>query len=473
MTRRSLTGWGRTSPTSADIVPAADASVVEDALGRAGRRGVLARGLGRAYGDAAQNAGGTVLSVTAQGASITIDQHGVASVSAATTIDDLIRAALPQGWFVPVTPGTRQVTIGGAVAADIHGKNHHVDGSFMSHVRSLSLITPTGARRLSSPDPLFWATAGGMGLTGVVVSAEVALTPVTTSRIAVDTERTADLEQTLTVMSDGDDRFRYSVCWIDCLTRGAHLGRSIVTRGDHAGVEALAPDAAEDPLAFAPRRPLPAPPWAPSGLLNVATITAFNEAWYRRAPRRERGAIQSIGQFFHPLDGIEGWNRAYGRRGFLQWQILIPFGSEETLRRIIERLASARCPSFVGVLKRFGPGNDGHLSFPGPGWTLALDMPVGPAALAPLLDELDDAVVSTGGRIYLAKDSRLRPELVEAMYPRLAEWRQIRSAADPQGVMNSDLARRLRLLDPQGAPPPAQPGSEPAGAGAGLNTLRL
>ncbi|HUZ44491.1 MAG TPA: FAD-binding oxidoreductase [Acidimicrobiales bacterium] len=465
MTRRSLTGWGRTSPTRAEVVAATDSVVVVNALNGAGRRGILPRGLGRAYGDAAQNAGGTVLSVTSLGGSITIDHQGVATVSAATTIDDLIRAALPQGWFVPVTPGTRQVTIGGAVAADIHGKNHHVDGSLMSHVRRLTLITPTGTRRLMPSDPLFWATAGGMGLTGVVVSAEVVLTPVTTSRMAVDTDRTADLEETLAVMSDGDDRFRYSVCWIDCLSRGRRLGRSIVTRGDHAEVGALPAGAVRDPLAFTPRRPLPAPPWAPSGLLNVATITAFNEAWYRRAPRHERGAIQSIGQFFHPLDGIEGWNRAYGRRGFLQWQILIPFGSEPTLRRIIERLASARCPSFVGVLKRFGPGNDGHLSFPGPGWTLALDMPVGPAALGPLLDELDEAVVSAGGRIYLAKDSRLRPELIEAMYPRLPEWRQVRSAADPHGVMNSDLARRLGLLEAHGSTRSGHQG-RPARAGA-------
>ncbi|MHB1854137.1 MAG: D-arabinono-1,4-lactone oxidase, partial [Acidimicrobiales bacterium] len=298
---------------------------------------------------------------------------------------------------------------------------------------------------------------------------------VTTSRVAVDTDRTADLEETLAVMSDGDDGFRYSVGWIDCLSRGARLGRSIVTRADHAGVEALPGEAAADPLAFAPRRPLPAPPWAPGGLLNVATITAFNEAWYRRAPRRERGAIQSIGQFFHPLDGIEGWNRAYGRRGFLQWQILIPFGSEDTLRRIIERLASARCPSFVGVLKRFGPGNAGHLSFPGPGWTLALDMPVGPAVLGPLLDELDEAVVSAGGRIYLAKDSRLRPQLIEAMYPRLPDWRRVRAEADPHGVMNSDLARRLGLLEghrPAHPRPRARPAAPtPAGAAPGLNTL--
>ena len=448
MGRRALTGWGRTGATMADAVSPQHPEDIAKALAEATGRGVLARGLGRAYGDAAQNSGGTVLEMTALASSLTIGPDGAVRAGAATTIDDLIRAGLAQGWFVPVTPGTRMVTVGGAVAADIHGKNHHRDGSFMSHVREITVITPEGERRLTAEDDLFWATAGGMGLTGVVTEVELQMIPVPTSWMLVDTDRTADLDQTLAVMSEGDDRYRYSVCWIDCLSRGGKLGRGIVTRGDHAPLESLSPARRRDPLAFSAGSPLAAPPWVPAGLVNLATVTAFNEAWYRKAPKHEKGGVHSIASFFHPLDAIRGWNRAYGRKGFLQYQVLLPFESEDVLRRLIERLAAERCPSLVGVLKRFGPGDRGHLSFPAPGWTLALDMPVGPEVLGPLLDELDGWVADAGGRIYLAKDSRMRPELVETMYPRLGEWREIRDRVDPHRMMVSDLARRLGLLGP-------------------------
>ena len=448
MIRQSFSGWGRTSPTVAETVAPRDADEVAKALAGAPTRGILARGLGRAYGDAAQNAGGMVLDMQGLNSPLSIGPTGLARAGAATTIDDLIRTGLAQGWFVPVTPGTRMVTVGGAVAADIHGKNHHRDGSFMSHVKSLSLVTPEGEHRLTAVDDLFWATAGGMGLTGVVTEVELQMIPVPSSWMLVDTDRTADLDQTLAVMSEGDERYRYSVCWIDCLSRGGRLGRGIVTRADHAPVEALAPRRRRDPHAFAAGSPLAAPPWVPSGLVNLATVSAFNEAWYRRAPRHKQGGVESIASFFHPLDGIRGWNRLYGRKGFLQYQVLVPFEAEDVLRRLIERLASARCPSLIGVLKRFGPGDAGHLSFPAPGWTLAIDIPVGPSVVGPLLDELDGWVAEAGGRIYLAKDSRMRPELLEVMYPRLDEWRQVRDRVDPHRVMNSDLSRRLGLVAP-------------------------
>ena len=445
MSLRNLTGWGRTSPTAAETLAPRDQDEISKVLAGATRRGVLPRGLGRAYGDAAQNAGGVVLDMTSLGSSLSIGPTGLARASSATTIDDLIRAGLAQGWFVPVTPGTRQVTVGGAVAADIHGKNHHRDGSFMAHVRHLTLVTPEGEHRLAGGDDLFWATAGGMGLTGVVTEVELQMIPVASSSMVVDTDRTTDLDQTLAVMSDGDDSYRYSVCWIDCLSRGGRLGRGIVTRADHAPVEALPASRRADPLTFSAGSLLAAPPWVPSGLVNLATASAFNEAWYRRAPRHEKAGVQSIGSFFHPLDGIRGWNRLYGRKGFLQYQVLVPFEAEDVLRRLIERLATERCPSLIGVLKRFGPGDQGHLSFPAPGWTLAIDIPVGPPVVGPLLDELDGWVADAGGRIYLAKDSRMRPELVEAMYPRLAEWREVRDRVDPNHVMASDLGRRLGL----------------------------
>jgi len=425
-------------------------------LGRADGRGILPRGLGRSYGDAAQNAGGTVIDTTTLDGPLEIAADGTARVGAGVSIDRLLRVAVPRGWFVPVTPGTRQVTIGGAIAADVHGKNHHVDGSIARHIRSLTLVSPSGIHLLGPDDVLFWATTGGMGLTGVVIEAELRLLPIETAYITVDTDRTLDLDGTIDLMSEGDEDYQYSVAWIDCLTPGPSLGRAVLTRGNHAPRSALQDSrngsttgtdgSGADPLAFSPRPLISAPPWVPPGLLNRASIRAFNEVWYRRAPKHERGALHTIGRFFHPLDGVRAWNRMYGRRGFLQYQCVIPFDAEPTLRAMVERLAAARCPSFFGVLKRFGAAAPGHLSFPMPGWTLALDMPVGPEALGPLLDELDRQVLQAGGRVYLAKDSRLRPELLGAMYPRLDEWRAVRARVDPRHVMQSDLSRRLGVL---------------------------
>jgi decaprenylphospho-beta-D-ribofuranose 2-oxidase len=445
-----LSGWGRTAPTVATVLTPTTGEDVARALASAPARGVIARGLGRSYGDSAQNAGGTVLDCTGLAGLHSIDlQQGVAVVDAGTSLDDLMRWLVPLGWFVPVSPGTRFVTVGGAIASDIHGKNHHVDGSFCRWVESCTLELATGERRVLRPEgesaELFWATAGGMGLTGVVLDATVRLHPVSSASMVVDTERAGDLDACMAAMESGDDRYRYSVAWIDCVATGASLGRSVLTRGDHAPAEALAPKRRSRARRFDPGQRLAAPPWLPPGLLNRASVAAFNEAWFRKAPRQRRGEIQGIASFFHPLDGLAGWNRLYGPRGFLQHQCVVPFGAEDTLRRIVEALATSGCASFLAVLKRFGPADPGPLSFPMPGWTLALDLPVGRPVLGPLLDGIDELVVAAGGRLYLAKDSRMRPELLGAMYPRLHEWRRVRAEVDPTGVLQSDQSRRLGL----------------------------
>jgi decaprenylphospho-beta-D-ribofuranose 2-oxidase len=247
-------------------------------------------------------------------------------------------------------------------------------------------------------------------------------------------------------MATRDDRYRYSVAWLDSLARGRRLGRAVITRGEHADPGELGPRERADPLRFGPAGGPPVPALVPGGLLNRASVAAFNELWFRRAPRREEGRIQTIGAFFHPLDGIRDWNRLYGPGGLVQYQVVVPLGQEDALRRLVTRLSAARAPSFLTVLKRFGPGA-GLLSFPIAGWTLALDLPARLPGLAAVLDELDDLVAAAGGRVYLAKDARLRPELLAVMYPELDRWRAIQRRADPEGRMCSDLARRLGLLE--------------------------
>jgi decaprenylphospho-beta-D-ribofuranose 2-oxidase len=267
--------------------------------------------------------------------------------------------------------------------------------------------------------------------------------PVETSLMRVDTDRAANLDELLALLA-GDDAYTYSVAWIDLLARGRALGRSVLTRGEHARLDELPARRAASPLAFSARERLRAPAHVPSGLMNRWSVGAFNELWFRKAPRRRRDEIQDLATFFHPLDGVAGWNSLYGRRGFTQYQFVVPLDAVDTLRAAVDRISAAGHASFLAVLKRFGPGNDGLLSFPMEGWTLALDLPVSPD-LSRLFDELDELVVGAGGRVYLAKDSRTAPATLAAMYPRLEEFRKIRREADPDGVFQSDLARRLHL----------------------------
>jgi decaprenylphospho-beta-D-ribofuranose 2-oxidase len=446
---RTLTGWGRTAPTTARVVSTPDIDVIARTVMEAGERGVIARGLGRSYGDPSLNAGGTIIDMTALDRIHEVDaDNATVAVDAGVSLDTLMRRLLPYGLWLPVLPGTRQVTVGGAIGSDIHGKNHHSQGSFGSHVVSMDLLTADGDVRTLTPDgpesELFWATVGGMGLTGIVLHATIRLKRVETAYFVVDNVQTKNLDELIEHFTDGsDENYVYSVAWFDSLARGEKMGRALLTRGNSASVSDLPKKLRKDPLRFNAPQLFTAPPIFPNGLVNKYTITAFNEVWYRKAPTKF-GAVQNITQFFHPLDLVGEWNRVYGSHGFLQYQFMVPFGQEEMFRRSVDKISSSGHVSFLNVLKTFGPGNAAPMSFPSKGWTLTVDIPITPG-LDRLCAELDEMVLNAGGRLYLAKESRTSSDMIEKMYPRIHEWRAVRASVDPDGVFRSDLARRLAL----------------------------
>ncbi len=441
-TVRLLSGWGRTAPTSAQVRRVCTLADVVCALGDPPSRGLVPRGLARSYGDAAQNAGGLVLDMGGLDQSMSLDPvAGTVTVDAGVSLGRLLSMLVPRGWTVGVTPGTRHVTVGGAIASDVHGKNHHVDGGFCQWVDGFTLVTPQGIRQVNpiADHDVFWATAGGMGLTGVITQATVRLLPIETSLMRVRTDRAPDLDSALALLGSSE---RYSVAWIDLLATGAASGRSVVVRGDHALVQGL--PARDVALSYAPVSRLKMPRWVPPGLLNTASVRAFNEIWYRKAAHGHESLV-SVSNFYHPLDSVRDWNRIYGPRGFVQYQFVVPAGAEDTLRVAVEAFVAARVPSFLAVLKRLG-AQPGFLSFPLAGWTLAVDVPAATPGLPALLDSLDERIALAGGRVYLTKDARLRPDVLATMYPALGRWQRIQAQLDPGGVMCSDLSRRLPLL---------------------------
>ncbi|MCX4447288.1 FAD-binding protein [Streptomyces sp. NPDC087866] len=440
----SLTGWGRTAPTTAlRFRPRSYEEAAATVLG-CGPRGSIARGLGRAHGDAAQNAGGSVLDMTALDRVRAIDAAaGLVVCDAGTTLHRLREVMLPLGWFLPVVPGGRYVTVGGAIGSDAHGDNHRAAGSFSRHVTEFTLLTAEGEARTVRPGtPLFDATAGGLGLTGVILSATLRFRPVTTSLMAVDTERAGGLDDLLARMTRGGRPYEYAR--IDLTARGRATGRGVLVRAGHVPVHALPAHARRTALALRPARGPAALPFL-SGLFGRLTATALNEIGYRSAPRSRTGELQSLAAFFRALDATPHSNRVSPTGGRVHYAFLVGHGQEETLRRIVGRIARSRCPSFRAVLRRCGEGGSGWLSFPAPGWNLALDLPAGLPRLARFLDSLDEEVAAAGGRVSLTEDSRLRPGALAAMYPRLPDFRALRAELDPNGAFRSDLSRRLSL----------------------------
>ena len=402
---------------------------------------LLPRGLGRSYGDSCLNNGGTLLDTTRLNHFIEFSKDtGVLRCEAGLTLSEILEASTRHGWFLPVSPGTKHVTVGGAVANDIHGKNHHRAGTFGRFIRRFELVRSNGERLLCSPgenETLFRATIGGLGLTGLMTWVEFQMKRVPSEFLDVESVRFSNLDEFFELAEDSDAKFEYTVAWVDCLARDRNLGRGLLLRGNHTE--------ASEAQTVAPRVRralswLSVPLYAPGLLLNGMTIRAFNALYYGRQRERISTRISHYEPFFYPLDFVAHWNRLYGRRGFLQYQCLVPYGGDrEAVQALFSRISVSGQGSFLAVLKIFGDlPSPGLLSFPRPGVTLALDFPNRGRRTLDLLDELDSIVRRFGGRVYPAKDARMSAQSFQAFYP---EWLELAQYVDP--AFSSSFWRRV------------------------------
>lgn len=448
-TSELLSGWGNYPRERCRTHSIDSWRDVENVVQSSNTPNVIPRGLGRSYGDSTLTQDGVVLRMGHLNRFLAFDSEtGILECEAGVSFAEIIETFLPQGWFLPTTPGTKFVTLGGAIAADVHGKNHHIDGSFGNFVNRLTLLLADGSiidcTRDNDPD-LFWATIGGMGLTGVILSAQIRLSRVETAYCDVTYRRTQNLESTLEMFTATHQSYRYSVSWIDCLATGTSLGRGVVMLGNDAPAAALPPKLAAAPLALPRRRAKTIPFDFPSLALNSWSIKAFNTLYY--AKNRDRREFVDFNSFFYPLDGINHWNRIYGKRGFVQYQALFPTETAHVgLHQLLERIARSRQASFLAVIKGSGPATPGMLSYLFPGITLALDFPNRGKATRDLFEKLDEIVLEHSGRLYLAKDALTSAGTFARMYPRLAEFQRVKERVDPHNRFVSSQARRLGIV---------------------------
>ncbi|WP_207476667.1 FAD-binding oxidoreductase [Arenibaculum pallidiluteum] len=437
-----LSGWGNYPRAECRTVEVRGAE--EIAAGLAGHASAIARGNGRAYGDAALNPEATLLTRRHDRILAFDGETGRITCESGILLSDLLEILVPRGWFPPVTPGTRLVSVGGMIASDVHGKNHHVAGSFCRHVEGLELMQADGRVLTCSPTEnadLFLATCGGMGLTGVIVTATFRLLPIASAWIRQETLRCANLAEVMAAF-EASQGWTYSVAWIDCLAGGTARGRSLLHRGEHAWPDELDPGRGATPLILPPRPRRRVPATFPDFALTSLSVRAFNEIYYRAG--RPGTQIVDYDRFFYPLDAVLDWNRIYGRRGFIQYQCVLPKAAGSAgLEALLDAIARSGLGSFLAVLKLFGPGDAGLLSFPMEGYTLALDFPIRTHTLA-LADRLDAIVAEQGGRIYLAKDARMPPAMLRQGYPQLDRFLTIRRASGAERF-SSLLSRRLEL----------------------------
>lgn len=450
LTTQSLSGWGNCPIERCHVARPASLHDLQATLAAGEQRNYIARGLGRSYGDSALNANSGVIVQTLQDRFLAFDeQTGVVACESGVSLGEIIDTFLPRGWFLPTTPGTKFVTVGGAIAADVHGKNHHRDGSFGNFVEELKLLTASGEILTCSPHShveLFWATVGGMGLTGIILSAKVRLMRVESAYYHVTFRRTANLEESLACFESLEASFRYTVAWIDCLASGKSLGRSVIMLANDATVDELPRGLRKRPLQPGCKKEKSVPFSLPNFTLNKLSVKAFNALYY--GVHRDSEKYLDYDTFFYPLDSVRHWNRIYGRRGFVQYQALFPREtSHQGLAELLETLTSFGRASFLAVLKGCGPAGKGVLSYLYPGHTLAVDLPYTGDDLNQVVTKLDQILLKHGGRLYMAKDTLTTAKTFAQMYPRLDEFKAIKRSIDPQCRFASSQARRLGLLE--------------------------
>jgi decaprenylphospho-beta-D-ribofuranose 2-oxidase len=441
-----LSGWGHYNCISCSTELPDARSGLHACLGKAIDEAYLARGLGRSYGDAAVSARARIIKTEKLNRLLRFDSNsGALSCEPGVTFEDILNTFVSRGWFPPVTPGTKHVTMGGAFAADIHGKNHHIDGSFSDFVESIVLLDAAGQQtrcsRLENAD-LFWASAGGMGLTGLISELTIKLRAVKSPHIKLKKIRCANLNDTFNAIEKHEKEYHYSVSWIDALASGRAAGRSILILGSHAENPAGETSIARQNGRGAITVPFDMPGW----LLNRYSISAFNELYYSLSSADGEDKLSHYEPYFYPLDSLSNWYRLYGRSGFIQYQCVLPLEkSREGMEEILQMSSRSGRSSFLAVLKKFGAGH-GFLSFPMPGYTLTLDMPV-KHGLFEFTRQLDEIVIKYGGRVYLAKDSCVSAEDFRLMYrDRVEEWLKVKRAVDPANRFSSALSERLRLF---------------------------
>ncbi len=440
--KKQIANWGNYPMIESNEESFAFTEQLQELLSR--NENFIPRGNGRCYGDA--SLAKTTISTLKFDKILSFDTiTGEFECQSGLTLDNILEVIVPAGWFLPVTPGTKFITVGGAVASDVHGKNHHVDGSFSNHILEMEIVLASKESVICTPQihpDLFEATCGGMGLTGVISRVRFKLKKIETSFIRQKQIKADNLEELIRLF-DEYQHYTYSVAWIDCLKKGNQFGRSILMLGEHAELKDLNEKQKKDPLQLPKKKQINFPFNLPSWVLNAFTVKAFNFLFYSKNFKKEINNVIGYEPFFYPLDAILHWNRGYGKKGFVQYQFVLPLEAKKGLIEILQRISDKGLGSFLAVLKVFGK-QDSIISFPKEGYTLALDFPV-KTGLLEFLDELDQIVLQYGGRLYMSKDARMKPEILQHGYPDLQKFKDIVRKYNPDGKIHSIQSDRLFL----------------------------